>query len=173
MRPTIFVLASMLLLVAACKQDSGENSAETKPQSTEEYTLAIIKEVQKVILSTGQQLREYPPERLEVPTEEGSGATILELWTEEGNPVRLTVSEPGNSGLTEFYFANGELFYAARPGAGFIFIDNQLKYWLDEDWKPAKAPEQERKKLEKQLPEKAAQYLRLFSDETKQAPPSQ
>ena len=149
-----------MLLAGACRQNTGREAAEPAPKTAEEYTLAIIKEVQKVILSTDQQLREYQPQRLELPAGEGQEASVLQLWTEEGNPVRLTATLP--QAYSTFYFANGELFFATQPGARFIFIGTELKYWLDEDWKPQPAAEQARKEREQELLEQAERYLRLF-----------
>ncbi|MCB0593930.1 MAG: hypothetical protein H6557_05330 [Lewinellaceae bacterium] len=166
MKPTIPLFAVLMLLAGACRQNTGREAAEPAPKTAEEYTLAIIKEVQKVILSTDQQLREYQPQRLELPAGEGQEASVLQLWTEEGNPVRLTATVAGERGqareLSAFYFANSELFFATQPGARFIFIGTELKYWLDEDWKPQPAPEQARKEREQELLEQAERYLRLF-----------
>ncbi|MCO6479273.1 MAG: hypothetical protein J5I94_21740 [Phaeodactylibacter sp.] len=159
MRSTNSCLFLVLLLAFGCRQEGGK-TAEKAPKTLEEYTQAIIKEVQKVILSTDQQLREYPPQKVkELPAEEGRPARTLQLWTEEGNPVKLTVSTPGDPGLTAFYFANGELFYAADGEGGYIFIGPELKYRLNENWKPVEAPEAERRKKEEELLEEARRYL--------------
>ena len=160
MKPTTPLFAVLMLLAGACRQDAGREAAEPAPKTAEEYTLAIIKEVQKVILSTDQQLREYQPQRLEFPAGEGQEARTLQLWTEEGNPVRLSAATP--QAYSTFYFANGELFFATQPGAHFIFIGPELKYWLDEEWKPQPAPEQAREEREQELLEQAERYLRLF-----------
>ena len=176
MKTNILFLA-ILLLAGACQPGGGTEASEPAPKTAEEYTLAIIKEVQKVILSTDQQLRAYQPQRLELPAEPGQEPRMLQLWTEEGNPVKLTVTEANDvsraSGLSAFYFANKELFFATQPHARFIFIGGELKYWLDKDWNPLQAPEQGRRDWEQKLLEQAAKYLRLFSGEEEQAPPSQ
>ncbi len=156
------LLALVLLLTVGCKRDAGRGAAEKAPQTPEEYTRAIVKEVQKVILSTDQQLREYPPQKVELPAEEGQPARTLQLWTEEGNPVKLTVDKPSDAGFTAFYFANGELFYAADADGGYIFIGPELKYWLDENWTPVEAPGAERRKKGEELLEEARRYLGIF-----------
>ena len=176
MKTNILFLA-ILLLAGACQPGGGKEASEPAPKTAEEYTLAIIKEVQKVILSTDQQLRAYEPQRLELAAEENQQPRILQLWTEEGNPVKLTVTEANDgrqtAGLSAFYFANKELFFATQPHARFIFIDGKLKYWLDKDWNPLQAPEQGRRDWEQKLLEQAAEYLGLFSDGEEQAPSSQ
>ncbi|MCB0580916.1 MAG: hypothetical protein KDD10_16585 [Phaeodactylibacter sp.] len=164
MKPIIPFLSAFLLLAGGCKQDSGRKNAAPAPQTAEEYTQVIIKEVQKVILSTDQQLREYEPRHLEMPAKEEGEPRTLRLWAEAGNPVKLTATEPGGNGFIAFYFANGELFYAARPDAGFIFIGQELKYWLDEGWQPAQAPEEERREQERLLLKQARAYLTLFEE---------
>lgn len=161
MKSVISPLIVFTLLFVSCTQDGGKATAEPAPKTVEEYTEAIIKEMRKGILATDQQLREYPPQQMELPAEAGQPPRSLQLWTIEGNPVKLTATAGGGA-RTAFYFAGGELFYAARPEAGFIFIDRQMKYWLDEDWKPVQAPEEERRKLQEELLKQAEGYLGKF-----------
>lgn len=168
MRTNTILLAGLLLLAGACKPDPRQAETEPAPKTSEEYTLAIIREVQKVILSTDQQLREYQPQTRELPAEEGQQPRTLQLWTEGGNAVRLTATEPDESGqmqgLSSYYFANGELFFASQPYARFIFIGKELKYWLDEDWKVVQAPEEGRREREGRLLGEAERYLGAFAE---------
>lgn len=156
------IIVILVLLAGGCRQEAGKEAGEAAPKTVEEYTQAIIREVQKVILSTDQQLQGYPPELREAPAGEGQPSPILQMWAEEGNPVRLTATGADGSELYAFYFANGELFFATQPGARCIFIGQQLKYLLDESWKPIEAPEQERQELEAKLLKAAEGYLGAF-----------
>ena len=121
-----------------------------------------------MVLSTDQQLREYQPQRLEWPAEDSPQPRILQLWEEAGNPVKITATEPDDSGqmqgLSSFYFANGELFFVTQPYAHFIFIGEDLKYWLDDNWEPLEVPEQDRKQREILLQQRAKEYLNAFTN---------
>ena len=163
MKSNIPLVLFLLVLSAGCRQDAGRATAEEAPKTVEEYTQAIIREVQKVILSTNQQLQDGAPEQLSLPAETGQPARTLQLWTEAGNPVKLTATVGNGSENSSFYFANGELFFASHADANFIFIGPELKYWLDGEWKPVQRPEAERGQMQKELLEQADSYLGRFS----------
>jgi len=166
MRLLVTYLAILLLLGSACQGETRKNTTTPEPQTVEEYTRAIIREVQQVILSTDRQLQGLTPQQLEWPTGAGREYLLLQLWTEAGNPVKLLASAPENGEPSRnrraFYFAGGELFFATRPGAQFIFIDKQLKYRLDGNWRPASAPEEKQREDEQALLEQARVYLEAF-----------
>lgn len=164
MKSNIPLIIFLLILSAGCRQDTGKASAGEAPKTVEEYTQAIIREVQKVILSTNQQLQDGTPEQLNLPAEAGQPPRSLQLWTEAGNPVKLTATSGNSNETVSFYFANGELFFANQSGANFIFIGPSLKYWLDGEWKPVQKTEEERRQKQLELLEQAEGYLGRFGE---------
>lgn len=158
-----YLLPAMLLVLAAasaCKQEPRE--ADKAPRTVEEITRAIIQEVRQVIRETDEQLAGRQPISRELPAADGqaSGGS-LQLWTENGQAVRLTAIT-GKGSETRYYFANGELFFASQADGLFIFIGPELKYWLDAHWAPLQPSEADRKARETALQEEAKGYLMLF-----------
>ncbi len=160
MTKEVLILMLLILFTASCGNGTKKQERARKPSTVEEYTQAIVKEVQQVILSTDQQLREEPPSSTELASEDGP--IRLQLWMESDKPVKIAANEPGEAGLTEYYFANDDLFFATRPGAKFIFIERELKYWLDEKWQPREIPRQQWEMRETYLLREAERYLEAF-----------
>lgn len=149
-----------LLAAVSCTQEAGK--AEKKPQTAEELTRAIIQEVRQVIRLTDEQLAGRQPLSRELPPAEGRETSAsLQLWMENGQPVRLTAIT-GRGQEANFYFANSELFFARQNDGQFIFISRELKYWLDEHWSPKEAPETDRVAREAALLGEAERYLGAF-----------
>ncbi len=160
MKRSIWILAS-LLLAAACKPDSRQN--QRAPQTVDEFTQAIIREVRQVIKDTDTQLAGRPPQSRQIPAGASEPAYRLELWSENERPVKLTATPEGGAAPTAYYFANGELFFAAQPADKFIFIDGALKYWLGGNWETHQAGVEEQQSLEAALLQQAQIYLQAFN----------
>jgi hypothetical protein len=154
-----FWALALLSLAFACQPENRE--ARRAPQTVEEFTQAIIREVQQVIRDTDAQLVGRPAQVQHLPAAEAAPGYRLELWTENERPVKLAAT-PEGAAATAYYFANDELFFVAQPAAKAIFIGGELKYWLGPDWQPLPDDEAARQGLEAALLQQAQAFLAAF-----------
>jgi hypothetical protein len=160
MKRTIWIFAS-LLLAAACKPEGRQT--QRAPQTVDEFTQVIIREVREVIRDTDAQLVGRPPKTRQIAEQASEPGYRLELWVENERPVKLTATPAEGAAPTAYYFANGELFFAAQPTGKFIFINGALKYWLGENWEAQQGGGEEQQSLEAALLQQAQIYLQAFN----------
>ncbi|MCI4650244.1 hypothetical protein [Phaeodactylibacter sp.] len=140
---TALPLFAFALLLYSCNPKSGTSSAapseDTVPQTEEELADRMITKVKRIVDATDERLVTVEPIVDTLPAELGMvSGRIIKLWLENEQATKLTVTEPDDSGqmtgLSTFYFAGPDLFYASQPFAHFIFIGGKLEYWTDETW---------------------------------------
>ncbi|MEQ8705203.1 MAG: hypothetical protein RIC19_14855 [Phaeodactylibacter sp.] len=170
MKTALPVLA-LALLVAGCNPKSGTTSAappeDSAPKTEEELADRMITKVKRIVDATDERLATAVPITDTLPAEQGmSSGRILKLWMEQEQAVKLTVTEPDDqgemSGLSTFYFAGSDLFYASQPFAHFIFIGGKLQYWADETWQVNPVSRDILDAREGYLYEEANKYLSWF-----------
>lgn len=65
---------------------------------------------------------------------------MISLWVASGRPVRLTVSEPGDSGrsggLSSYYFRDGRVEVVRGPQTQYVFRDTTLIFWTTDSLRP-------------------------------------
>lgn len=168
---TVLPFFVFAMLFSACNPKSGTSSVaapeESTPQTEEELADRMITKVRRVVDATDERLVTATPVIDTLPVEQGmSSGRILKVWIENEQAVKLTVTEPddsGNmSGLSTFYFAGSDLFYASQPFAHFIFIGGNLEYWADETWQVNPVSANILDAREGYLYEEANKYLRWF-----------
>jgi hypothetical protein len=155
-----FCALVVLSLALACQPENRET--RRAPQTVEEFTQAIIREVQQVIRDTDAQLVGRPAQVQHLPAAEAAPSYRLELWTENERAVKLAATPEGGAAATAYYFANDELFFVAQPAGKAIFIGGELKYWLGPDWQPLPGEEAARQGREAALLRQAQAYLAAF-----------
>lgn len=140
---TALPLLVFALLLSGCNPKSGTSSTappeEPTPKTEEELADRMITKVRRIIEATDERLVTVEPIADTLPAEEGmASGRIVKLWLEQEKAVKLTVTEPDDNakmtGLSTFYFAGPDLFYASQPFGHFIFIGGNLEYWTDENW---------------------------------------
>jgi len=169
-RLLVFFLVTTSLAACNPKQGSQSTTAETPeapPQTEEELAQRVITKVQRIIENTDDRLSTMEPISDTMPKELGlQQGRVLQLWMEDEQAVKLTVTEPddeGNmTGQSAFYFGGEDLFYVSQPFARFIFIDGRLEYWLDEDWQVNPMGREMLDRREGLLYEEANQYLTWY-----------
>lgn len=159
------------LLLSACNPKPATTSAGTPeastPQTEEELADRMITKVKRIVDATDERLVTTIPIIDTLPVEQGmSSGRIVKLWMENEKAVKLTVTEPDDSGqmvgLSTFYFAGPDLFYASHPFAHFIFIGGELEYWTDETWQVNPVSADILDAREGYLYDEANKYMRWF-----------
>ncbi len=102
------------------------------------------------------------------PEKEGWGRRKLVLWTEDGQPVRLTFSEPDDAGRMDLgsavYYLDGEVYFFKGPFSGHVFKNGRQVLWVDENMKPLTSITQKDLKASGQTIEKrSGEYLGQFN----------
>lgn len=168
---TLFSLFACILCLYACNPKSGTSSAAppeaSTPQTEEELADRMLTKVRRIVDATDERLATTVPVIDTLPAEQGmSAGRILKLWMDNEQAVKLTVTEPDDSGemtgLSTFYFAGADLFYASQPFAHFIFIGGNLEYWADETWQVNPVSADILEAREGYLYEEANKYLQWF-----------
>ena len=140
---TLLPILAIALVFYSCNPKSGTSSVappeNAAPQTQEELADLMITKVRRIVDATDERLATATPVTDTLPAEQGmESGRILNLWLENEQAGKLTVSEPDDNGkmtgLSTFYFAGPDLFYAAQPFGNFIFIGGKLEYWADESW---------------------------------------
>lgn len=135
--------------------------------SEAELAVRVIERVRGIITSTEERLANQEPIVDTLPVEAGQAeARILKLWMENEKAVKLTVSEPDDTGamlrFSTFFFGGQDLFFVAQPYGRFLFIEGKLEYWLDDDWNVIPTTPELRDSREGLLYDEANRYLGWF-----------
>ena len=91
--------------------------------------------------------------------------TPVKIWFSENSrqPIKIEQGEAKDSGeytgLSSYYFIDGDLWYSGQPFAQYIFESEKLMYWLDENWNINQIPEEDLKSREEVLNENVALML--------------
>lgn len=81
--------------------------------------------------------------------------TPLRIWYDHNGPVKIEYGVADDSGtidgVFQYYLNDGKLWYADQIFAKYIFQDNKLKYWLDENWNVNEIPQNDFNKAEEMM----------------------
>lgn len=164
---TIFIIL-LLSQAFACKQASERPVQQSQPKTIEDIEQQIIREVQGLTQAVDARVSKLPPKIVNFPTEDGQGIQLqVQMWIEGENPLKLAAFAPNAKQELEetaaYYFSGENIFFARSPIFRFIFIDNQLKYWLDAEWNimPMDLAAKEERQL--WIEDEAAQYFSVFN----------
>lgn len=77
-------------------------------------------------------------ENMTIPAEqEGWEDRTITIYSNEQQILKMTVTEPTDggemTGLTSYWFDEGEVFYIQEPFASYVFHDDDLIAWMDEN----------------------------------------
>lgn len=92
---------------------------------------------------------------------------VLKQYTEKNEILKLTVTEPTDAGkmtgLTTFYYDQGELFFVESTFASYVFKDGKLVVWSDEDYSILDMSETDLQRRQEVLVDYLVNYLEMFS----------
>ena len=81
--------------------------------------------------------------------------TPVTIWYSDNKPVKITYGVTDDSGAFDgvftYYLKDGKLWFSDQIFAKYIFQDNKLKYWLDENWNENDIPAKDFKDREKSV----------------------
>jgi len=101
---------------------------------TPEWARAMADSIDVVVDTVKPAVRTLPPEH------RGWKPRVISLWVASGRPVRLSVSEPGDSGrssgLSSFYFRDGRVEVVRGPQTQYVFRDTTLIFWTTDSLRP-------------------------------------
>ena len=79
--------------------------------------------------------------------------TPVTIWYANGKPVKIEYGVTDDSGtfdgVFQYYLKDGKLWFANQIFANYIFQNNELKYWLDENWNVNEIPKKDFKGAER------------------------
>jgi hypothetical protein len=80
----------------------------------------------------------------------GVDNTPVSIWYSSSNvPVKIECAVTNDSGVFsgvfQFYFIDGQLWYSDQIFARYLFSADSLQFWLDENWKNNNVPDSELK----------------------------
>jgi membrane-bound inhibitor of C-type lysozyme len=97
---------------------------------TPERARTVAESIDVVVANLPPLVRTLPPEQ------RGWKPRVISLWTMNGQPVRLTVTEPADSGLNRYYFRDGRVEVVRGPQTQYVFRDTTLIFWTTDSLRP-------------------------------------
>lgn len=90
--------------------------------------------------------------------------TPVTIWYSDSNtPVKIEHSVANDSGKFtdkfQYYFIKGQLWYSDQIFAKYVFENDNLKYWLDENWRINEIPQNNFKEREKAIKNNISKLL--------------
>ena len=81
--------------------------------------------------------------------------TPITIWYADKKPVKIERGVTGDDGsfdgVFQYYLKDGKLWFSDQIFAKYVFQNNELKYWLDENWNVNAIPEKDFKGAEKRI----------------------
>lgn len=100
------------------------------------------------------------------PESESWDPRVLEQYTDDDQILKLTVTEPTDSGkmtgLTTFYYDEGELFFIESSFANYVFAGGDLRIWTDENYNVLGMSDTDLDRREEVLVDYLVNYLEMF-----------
>lgn len=100
------------------------------------------------------------------PESESWEPRVLKQYTEDGEILKLTVTEPTDAGkmtgLTTFYYDEGELFFVESSFANYVFKGGKLVVWTDEDYDILDMSKSDLQRRQEVLVDYLVNYLEMF-----------
>ncbi|MBF8983215.1 hypothetical protein IZY60_06675 [Lutibacter sp. B2] len=140
-----------------------EETSINKDESKDPYQVAME---QVGMIDT--QLDKYTKEEIKLPAlKEGWEEQTLCLWSENGNPMKLTTTEADDigkmDGLSSTYFKDGKIIFYKAPFSNHIFENEKIILWMDENMNPLDIPENNIKDAEKGILKVTKERLSAFT----------
>jgi len=105
------------------------------------------------------------------PESESWEPRILKEFTEDGEILKLTVTEPTDAGkmtgLTTFYYDEGELFFIESSFANYVFKNGKLIIWADENHNILDMTDTDLERRQEVLVDYLVNYLEMFNQNEK------
>ncbi len=100
------------------------------------------------------------------PEHEGWDERIVREYLIDDEIIKMTVTEPTDSGemsgLTTYYYDQGELFFVEAPFANYAFKNGRLVLWADENYEILNMSDSDLKRREEVLVSNLVNYLEMF-----------
>jgi len=161
----ILIVLSLLWALPGC---GGPPTEETDEPAGPAAADTIVSPAEQAV-SLAQRLDErlsFGAGRATTITDVDDIERTLRLWRENGQPVRLTATEPTTrgprTGQSAFYFEQDRLFFASDPLGRYVFDGDRLTTWLDERLRPVDVPEEQRAEQEAVILDRVERYLAEF-----------
>lgn len=149
-----------------------EETSEQTPEETDEETLELnLEDVLQDALSSKNavdiQSSDADIDEITLePEHEGWEERVVREYLIDDEIIKLTVTEPTDSGqmsgLTTYYYDEGELFFVEAPFANYAFKDGRLVLWTDEDYEILNMSDSDLKRREEVLVSYLVSYLEMF-----------
>jgi len=101
------------------------------------------------------------------PESESWEPRVLKQYTEDNELIKMTVTEPTDAGkmtgLTTFYYDQGELFFVESSFANYVFKEGHLIVWSDENYNVLEMSKADLERREEVLVEYLINYLEMFN----------
>ncbi len=100
------------------------------------------------------------------PEHEGWDERVVREYLADDQIIKLTITEPEDSGamtgLTTYYYDEGQLFYVETPFANYAFKNGKLVLWTDENHEILNMSKEDLKRREQVLVANLVNYLEMF-----------
>ena len=129
----------------------------------------LIDNAKSYVVYVNENLDKYKKEELTLdPEKKGQESRRLILLTDNGQPIKLSLTEPDDLGKMEwgstYYYLNGDIFFFKAPYSGHIFKNGRQVLWVNENMNPlTDIPEKDMKDAEIGIQERSRKYLSLFN----------
>lgn len=158
---TLVVVVLISFLAFGCKQSSNTknesnstqvvlNAPELDSSSTSKElktkTQSLVKKIDDLSLEATKKQKLVSLFNLEE-----APATLW--YTEDGTLLKIECASAGESGninaIISYYFVDGDLWYSDQVFAKYIFKEDRLQFWLDEQWNINQIPSENMKSRER------------------------
>lgn len=105
--------------------------------STTTNATGIKSSVEKVTHKINQSLSKLKKKKTTIDLNNIAN-TPLTIWYSNNTPIKVTHGVGDDSGKIDgefsYYLKNGKIWYSEQIFARYLFDNNKLKYWMDEQW---------------------------------------
>jgi len=105
------------------------------------------------------------------PESESWEPRVLKQYLENDEILKMTVTEPTDggkmTGLTTFYYDEGELFFVESTFANYAFKSGELVVWADEDYTILDMSDEDLRRRQEVLVDYLVNYLEMFDIDEK------
>lgn len=155
---------------------SNESSNETSTETSDEEEAIIPQaELDKALSKKNSidiKASEAEVETISLePESENWEPRVLKQYLENDEILKMTVTEPTDAGkmtgLTTFYYDEGELFFVESTFANYTFKGGKLIVWADEDYTILDMSEEDLRRRQEVLVDYLVNYLEMFDIDEK------
>ncbi|WP_194775057.1 hypothetical protein [Pararhodonellum marinum] len=162
------------LLTVACTSKEAKyeiqemrDAEEIIQETTQSSFLVQMKQKTSIMQKAARESLNYEEREIEAEKLGWEKRKIILRYDIPGQPVVMEVTEPTDAGkmtgLSIFYYQDGDLFAVTQPYANYILEKGKLKIWTDENWNENNEISVENwLDRENNLVEQSENYLKLF-----------